>query len=365
MTGADVPSVTFTPQAEPQDRVTFDQFRKFSIAEVGRRFAALDEPGADVPPFLTVAGPSVLGVLDWTWTSEGFLPEFDELIGRVPDAIAAQGKKTYLTMAGLVATTYLHPPSDEVHHPQGDSNRIESVILALLSIEGAGDRLTLGAKIERTDSSPPELADFERLENNVPANIGEPIARGLELGIPDSDDFTAFVNEDLPEYLAYAIGALGDDWNGSPLFVLAIPERDDLDGNVLTGESASDRVREMYSVIRRGDLPVAGAYVASAPMVTPVGPVAKEAILFISCADAEGRQSDTAKRLYVDEAGVTQIGELPDDVQPSRMPSEIVRFLVAIMGVAGLDRAGLLPLGEENWTLLLAGTLDRLDSGTG
>ncbi len=81
--------------------VTFDQFRNFAAAEVRRRFADLVTPDADVPPFLTVAGPSVLGVLDWIWTDEEFLPEFDVLIEQVPDAISQQGKQTYLTMAGL------------------------------------------------------------------------------------------------------------------------------------------------------------------------------------------------------------------------------------------------------------------------
>jgi hypothetical protein len=108
------------------------------------------------------------------------------------------------------------------------------------------------------------------------------------------------VEEIIPLFLGDLIEQVGDEWDGSPFLVLAIPEHPELDAFILTAESGAERMTDMREAVRASiELPVAAAYVVSSPLFTTTGLAPGEGLLSIFCAHADGREAVTFITCFV------------------------------------------------------------------
>jgi hypothetical protein len=128
----------------------------------------------------------------------------------------------------------------------------------------------------------------------------------------NNEDFTEFVELSVPEALTDVIEQVRDEWDGSPFFILAIPEHFQLDAFIVSADAGAERMGQMLDAVRASaELPVAAALAVSSPLFRPTGLVPGEGLLSIFCAHAEGRQAMTFKRFYEDEAGCAALGDTP------------------------------------------------------
>jgi hypothetical protein len=178
----------------------------------------------------------------------------------------------------------------------------------------------------------------------------------------DETGFEEFAQRSVPDALGDVIDQIRNEWDGSPIFVLAIPGHEQLDPFVLPAEAGAARLAQILDALLSFDeLPVAAAFASSAPLFTSSGVAPGEGMLSIYCADSDGRETTVFKRLHENEAGEATVGELPGDFEGQMMAGVTTEFINELLTHCGEIHAGEVPADAEKWDDLLDGAVERLE----
>jgi hypothetical protein len=177
------------------------------------------------------------------------------------------------------------------------------------------------------------------------------------------DEFEEFVEEEVPACLTAVIEQVRDEWDGSPILLLAIPEHPEVDAYVITAENAILRLSDIHRIVTATrEVPVACAYVTSSRLIRPTGVTEGEGMLSIFCADENGRQAASFKRLSTDENDRMTVDDLPADVQSQMLSGVTTGFIRDLLKMCGEVRAGRVEYDSDEMYDVLTDALVKLDN---
>jgi hypothetical protein len=257
---------------------------------------------------------------------------------------------------------YLTPPGEE---------RFEAAALVVVATDWQRVReQSLAAPIRRSGDSGPVLDAWTIAGDTVAPAFARSLYAAMfgprrDRKVPvmhstqAAESFRYFAEEAVPAAVAQGIDEIHEDWDGSPLFLLASPEEPDLALFVLESDPGIDQLTEIVEIVRELEHPpVAVALVLSGPLFTPAGHVPNEGLLSILSVDDGARQAARCRRLIAGDDGRTVVTDLPPDVVAQIQPGVTRWFMTELLAICGSLRGGE-EADQAPWEALLQQARER------
>jgi hypothetical protein len=160
---------------DPIADVSFEKFVSIATDHAREAFSQLSEPEDDLAPFVVIAEKRGLGIVQW----KGLDPELYE--SKLPLVIGSS-LAADVSIVGLLLTGILHRRGES-----GEPSRQEVLLLGVLQGNERDDRAaTYAGAIERSETEPPRLSEFELVAEALAPALGAALHASLSAELDTS-----------------------------------------------------------------------------------------------------------------------------------------------------------------------------------